>query len=246
MRTLLCVALASLTACGGAAVTFMPMPLGEIVAATPVAKRTTAVRALLLPPNESLIWDVRAAGMTIGRAELDVGETDVHSKFSTSKLASMFATIHHELVTTVDREAARPATATETVVESGETTRSEMAFDGNGYSIDRDDRVVIPDGNAAHTIHSALGWLRAWADPKAEPSALYVLEDRHLFRFTLDRPVTELLREIETLRIDGHIRANEASEPIGITVWLTADAERKPLRIAITAGKLHIVAELVS
>lgn len=246
MRTLMCVALAGLTSCGGAAVTFMPMPLGEIVAVAPAARRTTAVRALLLPPNESLIWDVRAAGMTIGRAEMDVGDTDVHSKFSTSSLASMFATIHHELVTTVDRAEARPATASETVVESGETTRSVVAFDGNGYSIGQDDRVVVPDGNAAHTIHSALGWLRAWADPKAEPSALYVLEDRRLFRFNLDRPVAEQLREVETLRIDGHIHVDETSEPIGITVWLTADAERKPLRIAITAGKLHIVAELVS
>ena len=246
MRTLLCVALAAVMACGGATSTFMPLPLGDIVVTAPAAKRTTAVQSLLLPPNESLIWDVRAGGMTIGRAELDIGETDIHSKFSTSSLASMFATIHHELVTTVDRAEARPRAASETVVESGETTHSDVVFDGNSYAIDHDDRLPVPDGNAAHTIHSALGWLRAWADPNAKPSALYVLEARHLFRFDLDRPVVEELREIETLRIDGQIHADETSAPIAITVWLTADADRRPLRIAITAGKLHIVAELVS
>ena len=241
MRTLLCIALAGLAACGES--TFIAKPLGELVLAGPLA-RSTSVRALLLPPSESLIWEVRAGGMTIGRAELDIGDADTHSRFSTSSLASMFTSIHHELVTTLDRAAARPNAATETVVEGGETTRSEVAFDGNGYTLDGAARVALPDGNAAHTIHSALGWMRAWAAPTAAPSYLYVLEDRQLFRIDLERPIQEDLRGVDTLRIDGRIHTADAT--IAITIWLTADGDRRPVRIAIVAARLHLTAELVS
>jgi hypothetical protein len=244
MRSLLYVVLVAIAACADPA--FTPIPLGQLVAPATPKQQSAAIRALLLPPRESLIWDVRAGGMTIGRAELDIGDTDVHSQFRTSAIASMFATIHHELVTTIDRAAARPQTATETLVMSGETDHTQVAFDGNGYTVANAPRVGVPDGNVAHTLHSALGWVRAWAAADAAPSYLYVLEDAQLFRLELARPMHEELRGVDTLRIDGVIRGGAGDAPIAMTLWLSADDERKPLRLTIIADKLHVTAELVS
>ncbi len=241
MRTLLCVALAGLVACGESPI--IVMPLGQLVAVAPPTK-PVAVQALLLPPGES-IWDVRAGGMTIGRAELHIGETEIHSQFKTSSIASMFAAVHHDLVTTLDRPNARPQAAIETVKEGGETSHSEVAFDGSGYTLDGGEHMAVPDGKGVHTIHSALGWIRAWASPEAATSSIYVLEDRDLYRIDLERPQHEDLRGSDTLRIDGHIHTADHSD-IAISMWLTADSDRKPVRLSITAAKIHITAELVS
>jgi hypothetical protein len=223
-----------------------PIPLGDLVAAAPhTTTPPAAIAALLLPPSESMICDIRAGGMTIGRAELDVGDSEIHSKFSTSSLASMFAVIHHDLATTIDRAHARAQTATETVTVGGETTRTAMAFDGSGYSLDGGEHVGVPAGNAVHTMHSALGWIRAWASASAPASVLYVVEDRDLYRIDLARPTAEDLRGVATFRIDGTIHV-DANTTITVTAWVTADSDRRPLRLAIVAGKVHLTAELVS
>jgi hypothetical protein len=52
-----------------------------------------------------LIWQVASDGMPIGRAELVTREHEIESTFTTDGLASMFASVHHDLVTPIDLDA---------------------------------------------------------------------------------------------------------------------------------------------
>src|SRR5262245_44588625 len=127
-------------------------PLPELAAAR--APTPLIVRELRLPPGESLIWSVSLHGLTIGRVELVVGPDEVHSRFRTGGLASSVASVRHDLVTGLDRTAARASTEHETLVVDGETTEVSAAFDATGYSV-AGRAHAVPGG--VHTLHSALG-----------------------------------------------------------------------------------------
>jgi hypothetical protein len=220
----------------------VPTPLPPLaVARAPVA---IDVGTLGLHPGEAMIWDVALRGMTIGRAELVVGDTDVRSRFKTGGLASAFASARHEMVTRLDRAAERPSSGSETLVVDGETRRVEVVFEGSSVVVGGR-AVAVPGGGRAHTLHTALGALRAWADPGAAPGYLYVVQLGRLFRLDVAQPMAEDFQGRRTLRIDGHIRADDA-DPISITLWLTADPTRAPVRIEIRTAAAQLTAELVS
>jgi len=225
-------ALALLAACGEPHL--IPRPLPELVAPPPTVIATAG--GLELPPGESLIWEVRAQGMTIGRAELVVHGDEVHSRFATDDLASMFSRVSYELVTTLDRAAARPIAAAEVVSVDGETTRRSARFAGETYAID-DARGQAP--GIVHTMQSALGWVRGWVREDAPPATLFVIHDGDLYRVDLGMPHLEVFEAQHALRVDG--RAGS----FAVTVWLSTSPAHLPLRIVARHGKLHVTAELV-
>jgi len=215
-------------------------PLPELVAQarpTPIA-----VSPLLLVPGETMIWDVNMGGFTIGRAELVVGEHDVQSRFTTGRLASTFAKVRHELTTVVEPGASLPERGTEVLEVDGETKRVAMAFDARMHMITTDRTIVVPDGNNGHTLHSALGVIRAWAQPEARAGYLYAIVGGDLFRIDLARPLVEELQGTMTLRIECRVRAEV---PISMTIWLRASPDRTPLRIEISGDDAHLTAELI-
>ena len=164
-----------LGACNAPA-SFRPATLPDLVAAH-TADRALAVRELLLTPAEHLIWEVHVRGMTIGRVELEVSDTDVRSRFKTDTLASAVMSVHHELTTVLDRANARPVSSSETFEVGGESRHYDAAFAGTGYTLDGR-AYAMPAGNIGQTMHSALGILRAWAArPDATPDFVIVLED---------------------------------------------------------------------
>lgn len=228
MRTALLV----LAACGEPHLIAKPLP--ELVAPAPTAIVTAG--PLELPPGESLIWEVRAQGMTIGRAELVVDGDQVRSHFETDTLASMFASVRYELVTTLDRAAGRPSAALETLAVDGEVTRRTAQVTGTSYTIG-DARGEAP--GPVHTMQSALGWVRAWAREDASPAALFVIHDGALHRVDFARPRLEKLDDRSALRVDGHAGA------MTLTVWLSTSPTHVPLRIVARAGKTQITAELI-
>jgi len=215
---------------------FAPKPLPELVVPPPPVV-ATSVRPLLLPPGESLIWEVHSGGIAIGRAELVVTGDEVHSRFSTNALASMLEPVRYELDTALDRAAARPARVDESISVGGEVSRESATFAGNRANLDA---AHVDAPGPIHTLHSALGWLRANARLDAPPTLLYILHDRELYRVEVGTPVRESLRDRPTLRFDVH------AGDLGLVVWLSDDAERIPVRIIAKVGDLHIVAELVT
>src|SRR5262249_10356927 len=132
------------------------------LAAGPPPLQPFAVTSLMLPAGESMIWEVRSQGLTIGRVELAIGETEVHSRFKTNQLASVFAAARHEATTVVDRGATRPRATSELLQIDDETTRVRAELDGAHVDVGTA-RTTIPGGNIGQTLHTALGWLRAWA-----------------------------------------------------------------------------------
>jgi len=236
----LSLSLSGLAACGHD--TGFPIrPLPELVVAQPPTA-PIAVRELVLIPQEKMIWDVQWKGLTIGRVELAVGDDDVHSRFQTGAIVSTMTSVHHELATALDRAGARPASQHETLVVDGDTRTIDAAFDDAGYRIDDGAPRATP-GVRVHTLHTALGALRAWARPGAQPGFLTVLVAGEPLRLELAEPVAEALQDRPALRIDGRVRGGQ--QPASITIWLRAGEDRTPLRIELASETARVTAELV-
>lgn len=197
------------------------------------------VNRLVMPDGERLRWEVHHKGFTIGRAELVVGGARITSRFRTSQLASMFAKAEHELTTSLAHAGTYPDYASEAANVDGTPEKYEVMFDRSVYVIDGKPRRVT-DG-VAHTMHSALGVLRAWASTTARPGFINVLHAGELFKLDVDTPMREDWRGTATLRIEGRILGTE--KPILVTIWVTDDERRIPVRIAITHDGKQLDAE---
>jgi Protein of unknown function (DUF3108) len=225
-------------------------PLPELVSSAQPAT-PLPVTALALPPGESLIWSVHWKGLTIGRAELSVSDREARSRFKTDALVNTMVSIEYDLATIFDRATARVTSATENLTINGETKQVAETFDGASYAITGDEAgdgrsFSVPGGNPGHTLHSALGAIRAWAAPEARPGFLFIVHAGQLARLDVMRPVTEELQGTKTLRVECRVRPGiDKMEPFAVTVWLTADQKRAPIRIEVTNAGEHVTAELI-
>jgi hypothetical protein len=175
-----------------------------------------------------------------------VSDREVRSRFKTDALASAVASIDYELDTVLDRDAARAVSATERLAIHGETTQRIVMFDGASYAIDGRP-FEIPGGNPGQSLHSALGVLRAWAQPDAAPGFLFVVHAGRLVRLEVARPVVEELAGTRTLRVDGRVHpADDDHAAFPVTVWLTDDPKRTPIRIEIANAGDRVTAELIA
>jgi hypothetical protein len=241
MRSL--VAVAFVAACGQPP----PFPVKPLPPLVPAMMPTTplVIAGLALEPGESLIWDVHWKGITIGRAELAVSDREAHSRFKTDALAHAMISIEYELATVLDREAARATSATEKLAIDGDTTQLAETFDGAGYVIDGRS-FALPDGNPGQTMLSALGVLRAWARPDAQPGFLYIVHTGQPYRLDVARPIAEELQGTKTLRVACRVHPqDDQREPFAVTLWLTDDPKRTPIRIEITSASQRVTAELI-
>jgi hypothetical protein len=241
MRALICFALAGCI--GAAPAAFKPEPLPELVVTKPPTA-ALAVKAMLLTPGEHMIWDVSAKGFAIARAELLVADDDTTSKLKTTMLASSFTSLDHELVTTLDRAAFRPRTSVETLTMNSEVTHTETAFGGEAFAVDGQSQKVAN----AQTIHTALGIIRAWAEPEAHGGFMNVVVGGVAYRLELDQPGVEELQGKQTIRVMCRILPPASAkdhDPIRASIWLSFDEDRVPLRIEIASSSGKLVAELV-
>jgi hypothetical protein len=240
MRTFLLLSLLGAAACGrGPGVPIRPLP-ELVMPQSPTAP--LAVGELLLVPQERMIWDVHWKGLTVGRVELSVDGDEVHSRFRTGAVVSTVTTVQHELATVLDRRGARAATQHEVLTIDGNTRAIDAVFDGAGYRIEGQQPQAVKRGQV-HTLHSALGALRAWAQPGAKPGFLVVLFAGTPLRLEVTEPVPEQLQDRAALRIDG--RAVGGESPATVTLWLRAGEDRTPLRIEIASDDARVTAELL-
>jgi len=215
----------AVAACTGPS--FRPTPLPVLAVAAPPARPITG-QTLLLVPGEHFAYEVHLHGITIGRVDLEVTDGQVISKFKTEAVAAAFETVQDDLVTTLDRVGGRAAASTETLVIGDDA----KTFNGDASVA----------GNHGQTVHTALGVLRAWARPDAAPGYLVLLAAGKMWRLDVARPTVEDLQGTHALRIDGRVRAEK---PIALVMWLAASDDRTPLRIELSNGEFHVVADLV-
>lgn len=211
--------------------------LPELVRQAPL--RAISVPALGFAPGEQMTWNVTAKGFTIGRAELAVGDREIHSRFETGKLVSAFARVRHELTTVVDQGG--PRSAIELVDVDGESSRNRVEFHGPRF-VSGAKAGTIPDGNNGHTLHSALGVIRAWAAPDAAAGFLYIVHDNEVYRLDLAQPFVEDMRGRATLKISARIKGEVSAS---LTIWLSASPDHIPLRLEIGADDVRLTAELL-
>ncbi len=220
MRKLLLVLVAS---CGSAQ-SFKPAPLPELVAATP-ADKPLATHELLLVPGEHSLYEVHLHGITVGKLEIQVGETDMTSKFQTDSVAAAFATVHHELSTTLDRPGARAITGMEQFVMGDETKSFQY------------------DGKNGQTVHTAIGLLRSWVAADATPGYLDVQALGHTYRLIVKRPTVEELQGTKTFRVDVSVNTKQ---PLALQLWFDTAPEHALLRFDVVNDDFHVMANLIT
>ncbi|MEO9182952.1 MAG: hypothetical protein ABI467_05660 [Kofleriaceae bacterium] len=220
MRTALILCLAS---CGTGA-SFKPAALPPLVAATPV-DHPIAPHELLLVPGEHLIYEVHVHGITVGRLEMSIGETEVESHFQTDNIAAALATVHHDLTTVLDRGNARATIGSEQLVVGDDAKHFDL------------------DGKNGQTVHTALGLLRAWVATDATPGFLTVQELGHTYRMTVKRPLVEDLDGAKTFHVETSVNTKT---PTTIQIWFATSPDRKPLQFEIVNDDLHVMANLIT
>lgn len=200
--------------------TYVAKPLPPLV----VPKRP----AELMPINvgelgfaigEQFTYMVRLRGFTLGSATLAVAEAAITSHFATSMLAQAFAKVEHDLTTTIT--GARPVSGQE-----------RLSFDGKARQFTTD-----YTGTDAHSIHSAIGVVRAWAQLGASAGFLNVVVGDQMVRVELAEPTGGK----DWLRVDGKLVGMDV--PATFTCWL--DATRVITRIEIRADGEQVTADLV-
>lgn len=186
------------------------------------ASREIVVADIGLDPGESWIWDVQVKGFSIGRVELHVTSEEILSRFRTNALASALANVEHDLQTIVDRTSARPHVSSERLEVGGKLRQFNTQY----------------AGTTAHSFHTALGAIRVWAHPDAQPGFLLVVHADQVFRLELERPSVQQ----DSLRVDGRVIGPDVD--LSLSIWI--DAARAPSRIEIRDGDDRVTAELIT
>jgi hypothetical protein len=193
-------------------------PLPELVVSLrPVVASSGA---LWIVPGEHLVWQVSSGELTIGRAELVTRELEIESRFATDGFASMFAEVHHELTTPIAGGDPCPA---------GSPAEWRCGSVAHGLRV--------------HTLHSALAWLRAWAPRDQAPALLDVELGDERYRLACQPPMADELHDARVDRIACEIDGRAA---IAVTLWLSTDRARVPVRVLAKTGTFHLVGELVA
>lgn len=253
---------ASTWACAGA----------EAMTAPPAAKPASGASELGLFPGETMAFEIRLAGMLAGEAQLAVGELGeyegqpalvVKSRAATAGAVALLRNIVDEATTVIDIASGRPLALETRVEQSGKRTTATATFTGNVAEIKyvRSEEAApqllkIDLGKAAvYDAHAAMAQLRGW---RAEPSAarsVYVIGGRRLWRIELTYDGEDTIgspsgnrRAHKFTGSSFRVRRDLTSEPgrpsRTFSVWLSADADRVPLRLAANTELGDIIIEL--
>ncbi len=196
-----------------------------------------------LVPGEQTTWQVFWKTLAIGRVDLVIDAHQARTQFRTGALASALASVRYELTTTLDH--GRVIAATDTLTVDGKPSHSEVAIDRASFTVAPGGMRPTPGGGQLHTLHTALGVLRAWSKQKRAPAGyLWVVHQGQLFRVDVFRPTREDVLGIRALRIEGVVRALDGSPALDLTLWLAANRDRTPLRFAISGGGTAVSAEV--
>ena len=136
-----------------------------------------------LVAGEQTTWNVFYQAMPIGSADLVIGERGARTTFRTSRIARALASVRYELATALDRGRVRGARDDLTV--DGDAERAETAIDGASYTAGGQ-TLRVPGDTHLHTLHSALGAVRAWSVTRgAGPGYLWLWSGGRLYRLDL-------------------------------------------------------------
>ena len=192
----------------------------------------------------------------------------VRSQLESAGAVSVFKVIRDDVVSWIDVESGLPVylkadvkfgekeAQIETRFSDGKTGSFTVEYQRSGRRT-RTQFQLMPTNRAAFDGHSILGALRSWDEPEGTHAFFYVLSGRRLWhntiRFTRREKITTTLGRTAAIRIDGvakRLRSNLDEEtrkkPRHYTLWLSDDAERRPLLVSGKTEYGDVRVELVS
>lgn len=179
-----------------------------------------------LPPGEHTTWNVFVGSINVGRADQRIDPAHARTSFRTGVLASVVEPLRLELVTTLADGRARAVH--ETLARAGHTTRQSTPID--------DPRL--------HSLHTALGALRAWSRARPRAGFLWLVHEQRRVRLDVTAPVRDEALGLPALRVDGIARSVDAP-PLRVSLWLAANRERTPLRLTVDGDGVRVSAEAI-
>jgi hypothetical protein len=169
--------------------------------------------------GEQFTYMVRVRGFTIGSATLTAHETEIKSHFGTSMLAQAFASVSHDLTTTI--AGVRPVSGAERVSYDGKVRQFATDY----------------TKTTSHSIHTAIGAVRSWARLGASAGFLLAVVADELVRVELAEPSGGK----GWLRVDGRLVGLD--DPATFTCWL--DGANVITRIEVRSDGEQVIADLV-
>ncbi|MBS1117850.1 MAG: hypothetical protein H6Q90_78 [Deltaproteobacteria bacterium] len=212
----------------------LPEPPAISLAATPPT----------LVPGEQTTWRVFWRNLAVGSVELAIDTRQARTVFRTGALASALSPMRFELVTALDH--GKVVAATDSLTVDGRTNRTDVRVSGARFTPSPGSPRRVPGGTQLHTLHSALGVVRAWSAANRAPAGyLWVVHQGRLFRLDVFRPSREQALGVHAVRIDGVVRALDGAPSLEVTLWLAANRDRTPLRFVIQGGGSRVSAEVL-
>ena len=214
------------------------------------APPTTELAAIppLLPIGEQLSWTVTWMEVAVGQLDLNVTRAGAHTTFQTGTLARALLDVRYELATTIDH--GRPRRMTETLIRRGTREEFPATLAGASYRLGTGAPRLAPGDQPVHTLHTALGIVRAWSQHEVTESAyLWLLHRDALYRLDVFPPRADAVGDRRALRIDGTVRALDRSSgssarQLEVSLWLATSVERTPLQFVVREGDDLVSAEL--
>jgi hypothetical protein len=207
-------------------------------------------------PGEQMLWELSARGFLGATVVLGVGEPGtyegrraiiVKSRVEGAGLVATFVDMSMETTTWIDMDTAMPMRLHAHERVDAKEKRREVRFEPGKLvrSVQRGDRPArpytrtLPDGVAPHDMHSMLGILRAWTPKEGSHAYLHVMDDgrlrRHMVRFTRYETIKTALGRNPAIRLDVSVTKGTSGTKKGkpYAVWISNDANRRPLRLMV-------------
>jgi hypothetical protein len=188
-------------------------------------------------PGETLVWNVRWGGVSIGRAQLSVGprradgSVEVTAELRTTALAAAVVRVE--------------AVSTAIVASTGIARDSQDRLWRGGR--ERRSEAAPGQTSGAHSVHTALAAVRGWA--AANPTARGQLEVAYRGRvYDLEVAPPDRAGDARGVRIDCRaVRSGRsaADDPLMLSLWLSDDDRHALQMIEITTEDGRLAAELI-
>lgn len=225
--------------------------------------------------GETMSFELSYGGILTGRAVMAVGQPGhvdgrsiliVRSLFETAGAAKLLSAFRDNIDTRIDWNTGAPVEHRAESETKDRRAHAYTRFEGQRTLIEyqHDDKrkleleVTLPEGEVMHDMHSVLGALRAWEPVPGGAIYFYSVSGRRVWRTELTLRGSETMRTAMGLRSALHfegmsrrlkpktLEPDPAKEPRAMSLWLSDDAHRMPLRVIAHTEYGQFQAELVS
>lgn len=194
-------------------------------------------------PGEGIVYNVSLRGVGVGRVQVAVGEPGfvdgrpaiiVRTRAASSGLAALIGDISYDLTTTLD---------TETGEALEETESWDVKFAGE-HEHDSHHRTLARDGSLDRNVHAVVAQLRAWRSKLGESREEELRLGDIYLSLALADSGHELLASANLPAARYMGSAQHGHYPL--TMWLSDDEARVPLRLVAGSKLGEICVELAS